>query len=202
MKKYVAFSLILAFAGFSATVSAAADITAGQTTAAICAGCHSMDGNSLNPAWPKIAEQHPAYLVKQLAEFKAGKRTNAIMAPMAMALSEQDMENVSAYFASQTKSAGNPDTSGTTIGEKIYLGGNIASGVTACIACHGPNGSGNPAAGFPALAGQHAMYTQAQLVAFASGERNNDSAKMMQMVAAKLTDAEMQAVSAYIEALK
>ena len=202
MKKYVALSLVLAFAGFSASAMAAADIAAGQVTAVICAGCHGADGNSFNPAWPKLSSQHSGYLVKQLTAFKSGARTNDLMAPMAMGLSEQDMENVAAYFASQKISAGNPDTSGSNVGEKLYRGGNLASGVTACMACHGPRGSGNPAAGFPSVAGQHATYTQAQLAAFASGARSNNNARMMQMVAAKLTDAEMQAVAAYIEGLK
>lgn len=196
------FGLVLAFAGFS-TAASAADINAGQATAGVCAGCHGMDGNSFNPAWPKLAAQHPGYLVKQLADFKAGNRSNAIMAPMAMGLSPQDMENVAAYFASQKISAGNPDTSGTSMGETLYRSGNLDSGVTACSACHGADAAaGNPAAGFPALGGQHAAYTQAQLKAFASGERSNDNAKMMQMIASKLTDAEMQAVAAYIEGLK
>ncbi|NOX10130.1 MAG: cytochrome c4 [Gammaproteobacteria bacterium] len=196
------FGLALAFAGFSTAASAAADISAGQATAGVCAGCHGMDGNSFNPAWPKLAAQHPGYLVKQLADFKAGDRTNAIMAPMAMGLSPQDMENVAAYFAAQKKSAGNADASGTSVGELIYRSGNLDSGVTACTACHGADAAGNPAAGFPVLGSQHAAYTQAQLKAFASGERSNDSAKMMQMIASKLTDAEIQAVAAYIEGLK
>lgn len=181
---------------------AAGDAAAGKAQAAACASCHGADGNSANPEWPKLAGQHDKYLAKQLANFKAGDRKNALMAPMAMGLSEQDMADIAAYFSSQTQIGGKADPALVEAGEKLYRGGNATTGVAACMACHGPNGMGNPQANFPRLSGQHAAYTVLQLKAFRAGERANDAGKMMQNVAAHMTDDEMKAVASYIEGLQ
>jgi len=181
--------------------TAAGDAAAGKAASATCAGCHGPDGNSVNPEWPKLAGQGVPYLVKQLHDFKDGDRKNPTMAPMAMGLSDQDMENLAAYFSDQTMSQGAADKSLVDLGEKIYRGGNAASGVAACIGCHGPTGAGNPAAKFPRLAGQHAKYVEIQLHAFKSGERNNDAGKMMRNIAGKMTDKEIQAVASYVQGL-
>ena len=179
-----------------------ADIAAGAREYMIaCAGCHGVDGNSANPEWPKLAGQGEKYLVKQLQEFKSGKRDNALMAAQAMPLSDQDMQDLAAYFAGQTQSQGAADESLVELGEKIYRGGNPTSGVAACIGCHGPAGKGNPAALFPALSGQHAKYVETQLHAFKAGERDNDAAKMMRNTASSMTEQEIKAVASYIQGL-
>ncbi len=203
MNKQFAFAALMSVtAALAASPSLAADAAAGKAKSALCASCHGADGNSANPEWPKLAGQHAKYIVKQLADFKAGRRENAMMAPMAAGLSEADMANVAAYFSSQTMSLGEADPALVGLGEKIYRGGNKATGVAACMACHAPNGMGNPAANFPRLAGQHAKYVENQLKAFRSGQRANDAGKMMRNIAAKMTDAEIAAVASYIEGLR
>lgn len=180
---------------------AAGDAAAGKAKSAACAGCHGMDGNSANPLWPKLAGQHAGYLVKQLKDFKAGVRKDPTMSPMAMPLGEQDMEDMAAYFSGQKVQTGKADPDLVALGERIYRGGNSATGVAACVGCHGPTGTGNPAAKFPALAGQHAAYVEKQLKAFRSGARSNDAGKMMRNIAAKMTDEEIKAVASYIQGL-
>ena len=186
----------------AAPAGAAGDATAGKAKAMACASCHGADGNSANPEWPSLAGQHAKYLAKQLADFKAGNRNNAMMSPMAAPLSEQDMADIAAYFESQAQKGGQADPALVEAGEKLYRGGNATTGVAACMACPGPNGMGNPQANFPRLSGQHAAYTVLQLKAFRAGERANDAGKMMQNIAARMTDAEMQAVASYIEGLQ
>lgn len=203
MKK--AFMLVLTSLAISAAASAWAeggDAAAGKTKSATCAACHGADGNSTNPEWPKLAGQHEDYLFKQLMEFKNDVRVNASMSPMAKPLSEQDMKDLAAYYSSQTITPGEADQSQVALGEQVYKGGNNASGVAACAACHGPTGAGNPAANFPSLNGQHATYTKNQLYAFRKGERANDAGNMMRNIAAKMTDAEIEAVSEYIAGLQ
>jgi cytochrome c553 len=186
-----------------------ADTAKGQQIATqVCAACHGNDGNSTAPVNPKLAAQIPEYLAKQLANFKPGaggrpaERENAIMAGFAAALSPDDMRNVAAYYSAQRlqpDKARNKDT--IEIGQRIYRGGLAERGVPACAGCHGPRGEGVPAQ-FPALAGQFADYIDAQLKAFRAGARANDPNRMMRMTAAKLTDAEMKAVSDYIAGLR
>jgi cytochrome c553 len=186
-----------------------ADAAKGQQIATqVCAACHGNDGNSTAPVNPKLAAQIPEYLAKQLANFKPGaggrpaERENAIMAGFAAALSPDDMRNVAAYYSAQRlqpDKARNKDT--IEIGQRIYRGGLAERGVPACAGCHGPRGEGVPAQ-FPALAGQFADYIDAQLKAFRAGARANDPNRMMRMTAAKLTDAEMKAVSDYIAGLR
>jgi cytochrome c553 len=181
----------------------AADAKKGATIAqGACAACHGADGNSALPMNPNLAAQHGDYIAKQLANFKAGERNNAIMAPMVAALSPEDMKNVGAYFAKQqAKRRAARDEQLTKEGAKLYRGGNMQNGVPACTGCHGPDGAGIPAQ-FPRIAGQYSDYTLAQLKAFRAGERANDPAKMMRMVAAKLSDREMQALAEYISGLR
>lgn len=181
---------------------AGGDVEAGKTKAAVCGACHGADGNSINPDWPSLAGQGAGYLFKQLSDFKNNKRSDATMAPQVATLSEQDMHDLAAYFSSQTAKAGKADQNQIELGEAVYRGGNSATGVAACIGCHGPTGSGNPAAKFPKVSGQHAAYTEAQLNAFQSSARNNDAGKMMRNLTIRLTDAEIKAVSQYIAGLK
>ena len=183
-----------------AKASAKPDLAKGQTTSTnVCAACHTNDGSRGSPANPILQGQHPEYLAKQLAEFKSGKRANAIMQGMSMTLSEADMKNVAAYYAGKQAKAGfakNKDL--VALGEKIYRGGVAERSIPACAGCHSPSGAGIPAQ-YPRLAGQHADYTEAQLVAFRGGVRNNNL--QMTGVAAKLNDKEIKAVADYIAGL-
>lgn len=201
MNKWLVFAAVILFSSAASAAFAAGDGAAGKTKSAPCAGCHGMDGNSANPEWPKLAGQHPGYIEKQLKEFKSGDRSNAMMAPMAAPLGEQDIADLAAYYADQPKQMGAADEALVQLGEKIYRGGNPATGVAACIGCHSPTGAGNPAAKFPALGGQHAAYVVNQLKAFQAGERSNDAGKMMRNVAARMTSKEMEAVASYIQGL-
>jgi len=201
MNKWFVFVVIFTFAGGMSQTFAAGDAVAGKTASAICAGCHGADGNSVNPEWPKLAGQGAAYLVKQLSDFKAGKRKNATMAPMAAPLGDKDRADLAAYFSGQKRTPGSADRKLAELGQKIYRGGNPVSGVSACTGCHGPTGAGNPVAKFPAIGRQQAKYVENQLHAFASGERHNDSNRMMRNLAGKMTEKEIQAVASYVQAL-
>jgi len=167
---------------------------------AVCAACHGADGNSAVPAQPKLSQQHPEYLVKQLQEFKEGKRKNAIMQGFAAQLSDADMRNIAYWVAAKPEKPGfAKDKDLVAIGEKIYRGGIGDRAVPACAGCHSPNGAGIPAQ-YPRLAGQHADYTAAQLVAFRDGVRTNNS--VMHGVAARLNDREIKALADYIAGLR
>ena len=195
-------SLALAMMAHSAGSAAAGDAVAGQSKVAVCLACHGPEGNSFNPEWPKLAGQHAEYTVKQLKNLQAGEgRTNLIMAPMVATLSDQDIEDIAAYYETRAPTGGYAEANLVEQGEKLYRGGNLESGVAACAGCHGPDGAGSPLGGFPALAGQHATYVDIQLKAFRSGERTNDKAEMMQDIARWMTDDEMAAVSQYIAGL-
>ena len=185
------------------SVHAAGDANKGaQSATQVCAACHGADGNSAIGMYPKLAAQHPEYISKQLDNFKSGERKNPIMAGIAAALSAEDMVNLGAYFGTQAAKGGTAKSNGAgSLGEKIYRSGIPGSGVPACASCHGPAGAGIPVQ-FPRLAGQHADYTAAQLKAFRAGERANDGAKMMRMVASKLSDQDIAAVADYIQGLK
>ena len=181
---------------------AAGDAEAGKAKAQVCAACHGADGNSTNPEWPSLAGQHAAYTTKQLADFKAGEqRKNDVMAQQVAALSEQDMADLGAYFATLTPAGGFVSEEQLALGERIYRGGNQDTGVPACIACHGPSGTGDPMAGMPALSGQRVTYTIAQLKAFRNGSRANDRNGMMRDASRFLSDEEILAVSEYIAGL-
>jgi cytochrome c553 len=176
---------------------------AGQAKAATCAACHGIDGNSVNPDWPVLAGQHPAYIARQLYAFKNGERTEVTMKPFADMLSDQDVLDVAAYFAAQTPMPKGADPALANLGQQIYRGGIPGRGVAACIACHGPAGDGNPLAAYPRLAGQHATYLVKALVSYQSGARtsDNDLNQMMRDQVTLLTDDEMRAVSSYIQGL-
>lgn len=167
---------------------------------AVCAACHGADGNSGAPVNPKLSQQHPEYLVKQLQEFKSGKRANAVMQGFAAMLSEDDMKNI-AYWVSANKAKAGfaKDKALVSLGERIYRGGISDRQIPACAGCHSPNGVGIPAQ-YPRLAGQHADYTAAQLLAFRDGVRNNSL--QMNQVAAKMNKREIDAVSDYIAGLR
>lgn len=193
--------------------SFAADITKGKTKTAACVSCHGVDGNTIVPTFPKLAGQSESYLLKQLKDFKSGDRADAVMNGIAMPLIEKDMADMSAYYAAQKVSKGTAiQGANLELGEKIYRGGNKEIGVTACIACHGPAGKGIPSAGFPALAAQHSVYTVKQLKAFrqhsinaqigtVKPSRTNDYEGMMINFTKSLTNAEIDAVVAYISNL-
>jgi cytochrome c553 len=171
-----------------------------QRYTAVCAACHGADGNSGAPVNPKLAQQHPAYLVKQLEEFKSGKRPSPVMQGFAAQLTEADMANIAAYLGSQKFKPGfAKDKELVALGEKIYRGGIADRQIAACAGCHSPNGAGIPAQ-YPRLSGQHADYTAAQLVAFREGARKNSL--QMTQVAAKMNDREIRAVSDYIAGLR
>ncbi|MFK5913400.1 MAG: c-type cytochrome [Woeseiaceae bacterium] len=192
-------TLVLAFSSAS---MAAGNATAGKAKATNCAGCHGVNGNSTNPAWPKLAGQHAGYIAKQLADFKSGKaRMEPLMSGQVAGLSSQDMADLGAYFAKQASSQGGASKTLAAKGEKLYRGGNKKKGVAACIACHGPTGAGNPAAKFPKLSGQHATYVEKAMKDFRSGKRHNDANKMMQNIAEKMSDKEIKAVASYISGL-
>ena len=177
------------------------DLAKGEASfTAACAACHGADGNSGTPANPKLAQQHPEYLVKQLQEFKSGKRANAVMSGMAATLSEADMKNIAYWLNSKTAKPGfAKDKDLVALGERIYRGGIADRQIAACAGCHSPNGAGIPAQ-YPRLSGQHADYTVAQLTGFRDGVRKN--ALQMTQVAAKLNDREIKAVADYIAGLR
>jgi cytochrome c553 len=200
--------LILVAAAFSLLVTmpafAAGDADAGQGKSAICAACHGADGNSAVPNWPKIAGQHAPYLERQLGLIKSGARPVPEMAGIVAGLSDQDLANVAAYYSTQTIKAGLADDATRAIGERLYRSGNSATDVPACMACHGPAGEGNPLARYPALAGQHSVYTEKMLNGFRSGTtwgEDDESSKIMADVSFRLTDKEIKAVAAYIQGL-
>lgn len=182
-------------------VSQPADLVQGEAIAkGACAACHSIDEQRGSPAQPLLKGQHPEYLVKQLQEFKSGKRDNAVMKAFASNLSDADMKNVAAFYASKPHSVGSAKSpEAATLGEKIYRGGIAGRHIAACSGCHSPNGAGIPSQ-YPRLAGQHADYLEAQLTAFRDGIRRNNTT--MSMVAAHLSNKEIKALSDYIAGLR
>ncbi len=193
---------LLSFAGLASTALAEGNAAAGQTKAVACGACHGVDGNSVNPEWPSLAGQHASYIVKQLKAFKGGLRKNDMMSPMATGLSPEDMNDVAAYFSSQTIHGLEADKDKFELGQKVYRGGNIKTQTPACLACHGPTGRGNPPAVYPSIQSQHSNYVVAQLNAFKSGTRNTDASKAMNDIASKLSDDEIKAVASYIQGLR
>ena len=190
-----------AFAADAPPASAKPDLARGQAIATqVCAACHTIDGSRGSPANPILQGQHPEYIAKQLTEFKTGKRDNAIMKGFALALSDADIKNVAAFYAGkQVKPGFAKNKELVTLGEKIYRGGIADRQVPACSGCHTPTGAGIPSQ-YPRLNGQHADYTESQLVAFRVGMRGNNV--QMTGVAAKMNDREIKAVSDYIGGLR
>ena len=200
--------LILALAAVFLSVivgaaAIAADANNGKALAVTCLACHGEKGNSLVPSFPNIAGQTQQYLAKQLREIQSGARAVPTMAGLLDAMSEQDLEDIAAYYASQPRNYGAAKADLVELGETIYRVGIPRKNIASCTACHSPTGEGNGPAGFPALAGQWPEYTVSQLKAFQNGERHNDGdSKMMQSTAQDLTDKEMQAVASYLYGLK
>ena len=211
MKKTIIIFVSIVLATLSATSLASGDAEAGQAKSATCMGCHGLAGNSTIPNFPKLAGQGEAYILKQLQYFKSGERKNAMMAGVASMLSDQDMEDIAAYYSIQTISENSAKGSEEMIelGRKIYVGGKMDTQTTACIACHGAKGKGIPTAGFPAVAAQHADYTASQLKAFRQYSLNKQTGsdgvervnEMMNNVAMGLTNEEIDALSQYIAGL-
>jgi cytochrome c553 len=207
--KFQSMVLLTVLCGLQAGVTSASEAPLagsaerGQAKAAPCVACHGVNGNSVNPEWPSLAAQHETYIKRQLAAFKNDQRQNPLMTPMAKPLSDQDMADLGAYYSAQ-KPTGTleAEPSKVALGQKLYRGGDPAKGIAACAACHGPNGSGNPAAGYAQIKGQHATYTAAQLKAYRSGTRQTDPNQMMRNVATSLTDEQIDAVAAYIQGLR
>jgi cytochrome c553 len=207
MKRILLSLVLLGTSALNISYAAQGNVDAGKTKSAMCGACHGVDGNSLVPMYPSLAGQGSSYIAKQLADFKTGLtsggkegRVNAIMGGMAMALSEQDMLDLGAYYSAQPAKYAGGATS--DVGKKLYFGGDIERGITACIACHGADAKGMSQAGFPALGGQNAMYLTAQLESFRSGARNNDKNGMMRNIAMKLEDADIAALVQYMATIK
>jgi len=201
-------ALAIMISGVATFAQANGDAAAGQAKSAVCSACHGTDGNSQMNIYPTLAGQHAAYLEKQLHDFKlagetGGKdgRNAAIMLPMVASLSQQDMADLAAYYASQTMSPNTTPEAVVARGEQLYRGGDQARGITACMACHGPRGVGTSLSGFPRISGQHAEYIKSQLELFRSGERANDLNGMMRDIAAKLTDEDIAVLSQYVGGL-
>lgn len=184
----------------AAAPKAKPDVVKGEASFASCVGCHGVDGNSGTPANPKLAQQHPEYIVKQLQEYKSGKRANAIMSGIAAGLSEDDMKNIAFWVTTNKAKLGTAtDKDLVALGERIYRGGVAERGIAACAGCHSPNGSGMPAQ-YPRLSGQHAEYTAAQLTYFRDGIRKNNL--IMTQAASRLNDREIKALADYIAGLR
>ncbi|MCK9621751.1 MAG: cytochrome c4 [Methylobacter sp.] len=219
-KKLQVLSISLALASATSILHAESNINAGKEKSASCSSCHGDDGNSMVATFPKLAQQHSSYLAQQLHAFKDGSRNDPMMSPMALALTNEDITDISAYYATQKvsenalptlppadedeKPAGKKDDIQAVIaqGSDLYRNGNLKSEVSACIACHGPFGEGNKPASFPALRSQHADYLIKALTDFKSGARSNNPDNIMHMIAKKMTDEEIKAVSYRISTMK
>ncbi|MBL4581109.1 MAG: cytochrome c4 [Gammaproteobacteria bacterium] len=202
MKKTVITVLAAAFLGLIPTLLLAqGDAAAGQAKSALCASCHGADGNSALAMNPKLAGQSARYMVKQLQDFKSGARAGVTMAAMVLSLSDQDMEDIAAWYSSQQPTIQGANPESIELAERLYRAGNSEIAVAACSACHSPTGKGNAPAGFPSLSGQHAEYTLQQLKDFRSGARNNDGGEMMRTVVERLTDKELEALASYVSGL-
>lgn len=178
-------------------------VEAGQGKSAICASCHGVDGNSITPEWPSLAGQHETYIVRQLEAYRNGERQDVGMQNFAAMLTEQDMHDIAAYFSSQALRPRGADPALVSLGEEIYRGGLPDRAIPACIACHGPSGSGNPLAVYPRVGGQHATYTLATLREYSSGARRSDGeSQTMRNVAEHLLEDEMRAVASYLQGLR
>jgi len=226
IKKLLVLSISFALSAVSTPILAEGNSAIGKTKAASCAGCHGEDGNSMVSTFPKLAGQHADYLVKQLEAFKDGSRNAPMMAPLAMGLDKDSITDIAAYYATKRISGNalpvivsdedeDDEESESTpedkeaevkrliaIGADLYRNGNLETEVSACIACHGPVGEGNKPASFPSLQGQHADYLIKALTDFKKGARSNVPDNMMHMIAKKMTDEEIKAVSFHISMLK
>lgn len=181
-------------------VQAAGDASAGKAKSGMCVGCHGVDGNAPNPVWPKLAGQSAGYIAKQLADFKAGKRKDPMMAGIVAGLSKRDMDNLGAYYERQKATAGSAKNQELAkMGERLYRGGNAKMGISACMSCHGPAGKGIPPR-YPSVSGQNVAYAIKQLKAFKEGTRKNDS-DVMTRIAFRMSQEEIKAVAEYMAGL-
>jgi cytochrome c553 len=196
--KWIVVAVALTVAGGA---QAAGDVTAGQQKSAPCQACHSTDGNSAIGMYPKIAGQHASYIERQLKALRDGQRKDPVMSPMAANLSDQDIADLAAYFSTQTVKPGSVPEDAVAAGAQVYRAGNAKTGVPACMGCHSPDGKGNAPAGWPALSGQHPEYITKQLGLYASGERSTDINGIMRDIAARMSKAEVDAVSQYVSGL-
>lgn len=227
-KKLLALSLALAFTSATGILHAEGNISSGKEKAAACVSCHGDNGNSMVSTFPKLAQQHSSYLIKQLKAFKSGTRNNPMMSSIAMGLSDEDMVDIAAYYAEQEVSLnqlpvldeddddekpaakdGEKKTDGKdaiqaiiALGSDLYRNGDLTREVSACIACHGPFGEGNKPAAYPLIKSQHADYLIKSLTDYKSGARSNNPENMMHMIAKKMTDEEIKAVSYRISMMK
>lgn len=201
MKKLISLVVLMVFVGAAGSAVAAGSVAAGKTKSATCAACHGVDGNSAAPNFPKLAGLDAQYIVKQLADYKSGARKDPLMIGMVAGLSRKDMDDLGAYFASRKRSTGTTSASADVLkkAERLYRGGDAKNGISACISCHGPAGTGVPPR-FPAVSGQHAAYSQKQLLDFKTGTRSNDG-EIMTRIAFRLSEAEIKAVSEYMAGL-
>ncbi|NKB47015.1 MAG: c-type cytochrome [Legionellales bacterium] len=187
------------------TAHAAGDVERGKQLATTCAACHQADGNATQLDWPKLAGQHPAYFIRQMQLYQLGQqeggRYDPVMSGLAATLSEQDIEDLAAFYASQTVAVGTTDPKWLPRGEQLYRGGDIQKGIPACIACHGPNGQGNEQAGFPVLTGQNPGYVIEELEEYKEGERQSDLYGIMRTIAKRMDQEDIQAVAHYIHGL-
>ena len=188
--------------GASSLAFAKGDAAAGKVKAATCAACHGPMGISVAPNFPTLAGQGERYLVKQMVDIKSGTRPVPEMIPFVSNLTRQDIEDLAAFYSSQTAPAGATDSRYVALGEELYRAGNAKKGIPACAACHSPTGQGNALAGFPQIAGQHAQYTAKQLRDFREGDRVNDGeTRVMRAIAEKMSNKEVEAVANYIQGL-
>ncbi len=209
--------VVLSFASIASAAEGSAPVTgsaeAGAAKAAVCAACHGPNGNSSNPEWPSLAGQNAAYTQEQLALFKAKKRNNPIMQPIVDPLTDQDIADLSAYFATQTPAGLEADPSYWKAGEALYKSGDATRNIPACTACHGPAGQGNSAAGYPALRAQHSVYTAKQLQDYLTGNRYRDgtdatkvnttrNSAMMTTIAQRLTPEDIRNLASYLQGLR
>jgi len=210
---FAALALTLALALLLAPAAQAkGNAEAGATKAAVCTACHGVNGNSVNPEWPNLAGQNARYTEEQLRLFRAGHRNNAVMYPLAMALTDEDIADLAAYFATQTPSGLEADAATYKAGEALYRGGDRARGIPSCTGCHGPVGLGNAGSGYPALRAQHSTYTLKQLLDYKTDQRYLDLATgtatksrnghMMASIAKRLSDDDKKALASYIQGLR
>jgi cytochrome c553 len=203
---------VLMLTGSVAALAKDGDAAAGATKAATCTACHGLNGNSVNPEWPVLAGQNASYLSDQITRFRDGKRTNVLMQPMVAALTNDDIADLAAYYSQQTPTGNEADPSYWKAGEKLFRGGDAKRGIPACLACHGPVGRGNPAAGYPALHTQHAVYTMKQLNDYATEVRYSKDAKghseggpntvMMNTIASRLSAEDRRDLASYIQGMR
>lgn len=198
------YSLLIIMLGICLNAYAAGNPSDGKIKSQTCIACHSVDGNTVTPIWPKIAGLSESYALKQLLDFQkgeAGPRYNPTMYGIVQNLNKQDLEDLAAYYATQTMTIGEAQPDQVALGQAIYRGGNLVTGVPACAACHGPTGNGNSLALFPKLSGQNSAYIVEQMSNFKNNKRSNDPNHIMSDIAAKMTDKEIEAVASYVAGL-